>query len=247
MKRLNRRESRRLKQYGVDLELVNQDLQKAFQIKTFSPMTQNQKLVFNHSDQGKNILLHGVAGTGKSFISLYLALKKVMTPGSPYKKVNIVRSVVPTRDMGFLPGNNKEKAKVYEQPYMQICSELFGRGDAYEILKNKGILDFISTSFIRGSTLSDCILVVDEIQNMDFGELDSVITRVGNNCKTYFCGDFRQSDFRRDVERSGVHKFMSIIKGMNLFEFVEFNSSDIVRCELVKQYIIEKERLEIVT
>jgi phosphate starvation-inducible protein PhoH len=149
--------------------------------------------------------------------------------------------------MGHLPGDVTEKMEIYKQPYVQICDTLFDRKDAYQRLEEQGYIDFISTSFIRGSTLSDCILVVDEIQNMDFGELDSVITRVGNNCKTYFCGDFRQSDFRRDVERSGVHKFMSIIKGMNLFEFVEFNSSDIVRCELVKQYIIEKERLEIVT
>jgi hypothetical protein len=190
-------------------------------------------------------MLHGMAGTGKSFISLYLSLKEVIKTDSVYKRVVIVRSVVPTRDMGFLPGNNKEKTKVYEAPYYAICTELFGRGDSYEILKSKGIVEFISTSFIRGVTLNDCIIVVDEIANLTLHELDSVITRVGKNCKIIFSGDFSQSDFTREQDRNGLKDFMRIIERMKSFEFIEFNENDIVRSSMVKEYIISKHRLGI--
>jgi phosphate starvation-inducible protein PhoH len=190
-------------------------------------------------------MLHGMAGTGKSFISLYLSLKEVIKTESIYKKVVIVRSVVPTRDMGFLPGNNKEKAKVYEAPYYAICTELFGRGDAYEILKSRGLVDFVSTSFIRGITLNDCIIVVDEIANLTLHELDSVITRVGKNCKIIFSGDFSQSDFTREQDRNGLKDFMKIIERMKSFEFIEFNENDIVRSAMVKEYILSKHRLGI--
>jgi phosphate starvation-inducible protein PhoH len=191
-------------------------------------------------------MLHGIAGTGKSFISLYLALNQVLGDNSQYRKIVIVRSVVPTRDMGFLPGNNKEKAKVYEAPYYAICSELFGRSDAYEYLKNRNIIDFISTSFIRGITLNDSIVIVDEIANLTGHELDSVITRIGKNCKVIFCGDFRQSDFTKDQEKNGLMDFMKIIKRMRSFEFVDFQKEDIVRSSMVKNYIIEKDKLNLI-
>jgi phosphate starvation-inducible protein PhoH len=158
-------------------------------------------------------------------------------------KVVILRSVVPTRDMGFLPGSAKDKAKVYEAPYYSICSELFGRGDAYEILKTKNIIEFQTTSFIRGTTFSDCIIVVDEMQNMTYQELDSVITRIGENCKVIFSGDFKQSDLLKDADRNGLMNFMKIIKRMNMFDCIEFTKEDIVRSKLVKSYIIAKEEL----
>jgi phosphate starvation-inducible protein PhoH len=242
-KRLTRKEKRILRQNG-DKGNIQEKLN--FVLKRIEPLTQNQKLSFQSYQQGKNLMLHGMAGTGKSFISIYLALEEVLRENTPYKKVVIVRSVVPTRDMGFLPGNSKEKAKVYESPYMAICSELFGRGDAYEYLKNKGIVEFVSTSFIRGITLNDCIIVVDEIANMTLHELDSVITRIGKNCKILFCGDFRQSDFTKDQERNGLIDFMKIIRKMKSFVFVDFDENDIVRSSLVKEYIIQKDRLRIV-
>ena len=217
-----------------------------FEMKKIEPLTENQKLSFEQYAKGKNLMLHGIAGTGKSFISLYLALNEIMNGNGHYQRVIIVRSVVPTRDMGFLPGNNKEKAKVYEAPYYAICSELFGRGDAYEILKQKGLVDFISTSFIRGITLNNCIIIVDEIANMTLHELDSVITRVGRNCKIVFSGDFRQSDFTREHERNGLIDFMKIINKMKSFAFIDFDENDIVRSSMVKDYIIQKDRLKIV-
>jgi phosphate starvation-inducible protein PhoH and related proteins len=245
-KRLTRKEKRKLRQAGLDESAGYDSLfRHTFQIKSIVPLTDNQRLVFDYFSDDSNILLHGVAGTGKSFLSLYLSLKQVMEGKSPYEKVVLVRSVVPTRDMGFLPGNNKEKSRVYEAPYTAICTELFGRGDAYASLSTKGYLEFISTSFVRGTTFNDCIIIADEIQNMDLGELDSVITRIGKNCKVLMCGDFRQSDFRRENERSGITKFMKIIREMKSFEFVDFDQNDIVRSALVKDYIITKDRLGI--
>ena len=148
--------------------------------------------------------------------------------------------------MGFLPGNNREKSRVYEAPYQAIFSELFGRGDAYEYLKSKGLVEFISTSFIRGVTLNDCIIMVDEIANMTLHELDSVITRVGKNCRIMFCGDFRQSDFTREHEKAGLIDFMQIINKMKSFTFVDFVEKDIVRSDMVREYIITKDKLNIV-
>ena len=216
-----------------------------FRLKNIEPLTQNQTITFEYYSRDKNLMLHGIAGTGKSFISCYLAMKQLLDGDNRYKKLVIVRSVVPTRDMGFLPGNNKEKTKVYEAPYQAIFTELFGRGDAYEYLKQRGVVEFISTSFIRGMTLNDSIVMVDEIANMTLHELDSVITRVGKNCKIVFCGDFRQSDFTKEHEKSGLIDFMKILNRMKTFEHIEFDENDIVRSAMVKEYIIAKSKLKI--
>jgi len=242
--RLTRKEKRVARQSNKN-EVIS--TKNNLDLKTITPLTQNQKLAFESFNQGKNLLLHGMAGTGKSFISLYLALDEIQNRDSQYKKIVIVRSVVPTRDMGFLPGNNKEKAKVYEAPYYAICTELFGRGDAYEVLKSKNTVEFISTSFIRGITLNDSIIVVDEIANMTGHELDSIITRIGKNCRIIFCGDFRQSDFTREQEKNGLMDFMRIIERMRAFQFIDFQKEDIVRSSLVRDYIIQKDKLGVVT
>jgi hypothetical protein len=245
-RRLTRREKRLLRQQGKPKENYQEKIN--FHLKHFHPLTENQKHAFNSFEEDKNLMLHGIAGTGKSFMAMYLSLKQIIAdPECIYKKIVIVRSVVPTRDMGFLPGNNKEKTKVYEAPYYAICSELFGRGDAYEYLKGKNVIEFISTSFIRGITLNNCIVIVDEMQNATLHELDSVITRIGHNCKVIFCGDFRQSDFTREHERNGLTDFMRVVKNMKSFHLVEFEAKDIVRSALVKEYIILKDKMRIIT
>ena len=243
-KRLTRKQRRILQQNGQLPEETA--LKLNFQLRKIEPLTENQRLTFEKYYDGKNLLLHGIAGTGKSFLSIYLALQSLLSDASRYKKLIVVRSVVPTRDMGFLPGSNAEKAKVYEAPYQAIFTELFNRGDAYQYLKQKGMVEFISTSFIRGITLNDCIIVVDEIANMTLHELDSVITRVGKNCRIVFCGDFRQSDFTREHEKNGLIDFMRILNKMKSFEYVDFTEQDIVRSAMVKEYIIAKDRLKIV-
>jgi len=242
--RLTRKQRRVARQQGIKPE--ENIVKLNFRLKYIEPMTKNQQRAFEAYEDGKNMMLHGIAGTGKSFISCYMAMREIIDGSDRFKKLVIVRSVVPTRDMGFLPGNNKEKTKVYEAPYQSIFTEMFGRSDAYEYLKQKGFVDFISTSFIRGITLNDCIVVVDEIANLTIHELDSVITRVGKNCKILFCGDFRQSDFTRYADREGLKDFMKIINKMKSFEFVEFDENDIVRSSMVKEYIIAKDRLGIV-
>ena len=198
------------------------------------PLTKNQLEAF---ESDKNLILHGIAGTGKTFISCYLAFDDMVK--GVYNNLVIIRSAVPTRDIGFLPGSEKEKASVYEEPYKEIALELFQRGDAYEILKTKGLVHFMTTSFVRGITLKDAVIMVDECQNMSFHELDSIITRVGTNCRVIFCGDFRQSD----LKTNGLESFMKILKNMGAFEFIDFEIKDIVRSEFVKDYIIAKTEL----
>jgi len=240
--RLTKREKRLLREQKTHVE---QAPNMGLNLRHVHPLTQKQKDTFTGYDNGHNLMLHGIAGTGKSFLALALALKDILSGISSQKKIVLVRSVVPTRDMGFLPGNSKEKAAVYEAPYVQICNELFGRGDAYGILTAKHVVEFISTSFIRGVTLNDSIVIVDEMQNMSLHELDSIITRMGKNSRIIFCGDFRQSDFTKEQERSGIKEFMRIISRMKSFDFVEFEKQDIVRSALVKEYIIQKDELHI--
>jgi phosphate starvation-inducible protein PhoH len=218
---------------------------QSLSLKHINPMTKNQSYIFTYYSENKNILIHGLPGTGKTFISLYLALNDILNNYN-YKKIVVVRSTVPTRDMGFLPGNKAEKTKEYEAPYQAICSELFGRGDAYDIMKQKGVIEFMPTSFIRGVTLSDCVLILDECQNNTFHELDSVITRMGNNTKIIICGDFRQSDLKFKDERKGLLDFMDILHRMKSFAHVELNQEDIVRSGTVREYIISKTELGLI-
>ena len=207
---------------------ANLDLQE------IEPLTQNQLKAF---ESEKNLVLHGVAGTGKTYISCYLAFDDMIK--KYYDKLVIIRSAVSTRDIGFLPGNESEKASVYEEPYKDICIELFQRGDAYSILKAKGLVHFMTTSFIRGVTLRNATIIVDECQNMSFHELDSIITRIGENCRVIFCGDFRQAD----LTKNGLKDFIRVLKAMDSFDLIDFEIKDIVRSEFVKEYIIAKTEL----
>lgn len=215
-----------------------------FKINEVLPITVNQQLTFNLFNSGDHLMLHGMAGTGKTFLALYLTLNELLNNKSYQDKIFIVRSSVPTRDIGFLPGDQKEKTQVYEAPYQSICNELFNRGDAYEILKQKNIVEFVSTSYLRGVTLKNCYILVDEFSNCNFHELDSVITRVGQHCRLIFCGDFSQSDLAKADERNGIKKFIQIIKNIIGFSYVEFQKEDIVRSKLVSDYLIEKDRQE---
>ena len=213
--------------------------QQGVKLHQIYPITKAQQRVFE-SFYKSHLLLHGIAGTGKTFVSLYLALKEVLEHKA-YKRIAIVRSCVPTREVGFMPGTLEEKLSVYEQPYREIVNCLTQRADGYDVLKEAGIIEFMSTSFIRGLTLDNTIILVDEIQNMTFGELDSVITRVGDYSKIIFCGDATQSDLVKTHEKNGILDFMKIIRAMEYdFSSVEFGVDDIVRSGLVKNYIVTK-------
>jgi len=215
-------------------------------LKTIEPLTENQERVFNSYAEGKNLIRHGCAGTGKTFIGLYLALREVLEPSSPYEKVYMVRSLVPTREIGFLPGDHEDKSNLYQIPYKNMVKYMFEMPDdgafemLYDNLRSQETISFWSTSFIRGVTMDNCIVLVDEFSNLNFHELDSMITRVGENCKIIFSGDYTQSDLIKSNEKTGVLDFMKILQTMQSFDCVEFGIEDIVRSGLVREYLISK-------
>jgi phosphate starvation-inducible protein PhoH len=214
-------------------------------LKTFDPLTDNQKQFFDAYKRGDYfVALHGVAGTGKTFIALYKAIEEVLDKNNPFNKIIVVRSAVQSREIGHLPGDVTEKMEIYQQPYRQICETLFGRRDAWDRLEEQGFIQFISTSFIRGMSFDDAIIIVDEMQNMNFEEIDTVMTRVGYRSKIIWCGDYRQTDLRKNNDKSGLLKFFDIAQHMGAFTRVEFTVDDIVRSSLVKDYILAKLKYE---
>mgnify|MGYP003344878496 CR=1 FL=1 len=215
-------------------------------LKTFDPLTENQKRFFEAYKRGDYfIALHGVAGTGKTFIALYKAIEEVLDKTNPFEKIIIVRSAVQSREIGHLPGDVSEKMEIYQQPYRQICETLFDRKDAWDRLEEQGHVTFISTSFIRGMSFDDAIIIVDEMQNMTFEEIDTVMTRVGYRSKIIWCGDYRQTDLnKKKNDVSGILKFFDIAHHMKAFTRFEFMPNDIVRSSLVKDYILAKLKFE---
>jgi len=214
-------------------------------LRQIEPITDNQNIAFNDWKKGNHLILNGSAGTGKTFMGIYLALEQVLDKSTPYDQVIVIRSIVPTRDIGFLPGDEEEKKEAYTGPYKSICTELFDDSTAWLKLTNFDTVQFMSTSFIRGVTLSNAIVVVDEMQNLNGHELDSVITRLGSDCRMIMCGDYYQSDFHRQGDREGITKFLSIVEKLNRFSVVEFGWQDIVRSGIVRDYIMTKEMMKI--
>lgn len=211
---------------------------------TYEAITQNQKIAYDSWDDGDHLVLCGSAGTGKTFIGMYLALADVLDKSYEQDKLVIVRSVVPTREMGYLPGSIEEKVDAYTAPYRSIATELFNEKLAYDMLETQGAISFMSTSFIRGQTIDDAIILVDEMQNLTYHELDSIITRVGRNTRIIFSGDYYQSDLNKETDKNGILDFMNIMEVMNNFTTVEFGWADIVRSDFVRDYIMTKEMVE---
>lgn len=231
----------------TSLKVVNNSLRiRIDDLKTFQPLTDNQKKFFDAYKIGDYfIALHGVAGTGKTFCAMYKALEEVLDKGNPFNKIIIVRSAVPSREVGHLPGDLDEKTEIYRQPYIQICETLFGRKDAYQRLEEQHHIEFISTSFIRGMSFDDAIIIVDEMQNLSFEEIDTVMTRVGYRSKIIWCGDYRQTDLnKKKNDMSGILKFFDIAQHMGAFTRIEFTADDICRSSLVKDYILAKMKYE---
>lgn len=241
-RRLSRSEKRRMER---EMDHMVGILNQKFTMRKISPLTPSQSDLFDSYKQGFNLAAIGTAGTGKTMCAMYLALSDVLQRGE-YEKVVVIRSAVQTREQGFMPGSKAQKEAVFEQPYTDITNDLFDRGDAYQILKSKGMVQFMSSSFVRGLTFDNSIIIVDECQSMTYHELDSIITRVGESSKIIFCGDTKQDDLQQSRNRadiSGLHDFIKVLEAIPSFDVVRFGVDDIVRSGLVKEYIIAKTRL----
>ena len=215
-------------------------------MRDIEPLTDNQQILFNAYAENKNLVAYGCAGTGKTFITLYNALRDVLDQNTPYEKIYIVRSLVATREIGFLPGDHEDKSYLYQIPYKDMVKYMFELPTEadfemlYGNLKSQGTVDFLSTSFIRGTTFDKAIILVDEFQNLNYHELDSIMTRVGADSKIMFCGDATQTDLVKTNEKNGIIDFMNILRAMPSVDIIEFTIEDIVRSGFVKEYLIAK-------
>mgnify|MGYP000447863608 CR=1 FL=1 len=225
---------------------INSDL-----LRDVQPLTPNQEKLFQSYDNNQNLVAYGCAGTGKTFVTLYKALLDVLDEKTPYEKIYIVRSLVSTREIGFLPGDHEDKSTLYQIPYKNMVKYMFELPSAadfemlYGNLKAQETISFWSTSFIRGTTFDRAIIIVDEFQNLNFHELDSIMTRVGENTKIMFCGDATQTDLIKQNERNGIVDFMRVLRLMSSIDIIEFGVEDIVRSGLVKEFILAKMELNL--
>lgn len=244
--RLTKRQQR-LAEKGQEKQLMKFPTmgQLHLNLKDIGPITDNQITTFRAYDRGDNLFLHGCAGTGKTFISMYLALKEIEAGRTRRHKLVIIRTAQASKDIGFLPGTEKQKLEVYEAAYKAICSELYNRDDAYEILKQKGIIEFHGTSFLRGTTIDDAIILIDECQNQRYVELRTVLTRTGDKSRVILCGDTKQDDLtsERYKESSGLSNMMKVFSRMNDMTAVQFEIDDIVRSGFVRDFIIAENEL----
>lgn len=222
---------------------------KLDQMVTVKPITDNQKLAFESYEEGKNLFMYGAAGTGKTFVSLYLALQDVLSYDNNYECVYLVRSAVPTREIGFLPGDEEDKTALFQIPYQNMVRFMFKRNNdaefdrLYNDLRNQGTIDFLTTSFLRGITIDNGVVIVDECQNLNFHELDTIMTRIGQDTKIVFAGDMQQTDLTKTQDRNGILDFVNILQQMSEVSCIEFDLKDIVRSGIIKSYLINKIKL----
>lgn len=238
-KKLTKRQKRLLRHEGID---IRQPVSNGLQLKEVVPRTKNQERIFE-AFEDNHMMVHGYAGTGKTYVLLYLALRQILDQSSPYHKVKIFRSAVATRNIGYLPGSAATKMESFESPYHDIIGDLIGRDDAYHIFKAKDLVEFCPTSYIRGSTYNNTIILVDECQNLNWHEFSSLVTRVGEDAKVIFCGDSSQSDLDRVRERMDIHKMVDICEKMPSFKLVNMEIEDIVRSEFVKEFLVYADML----
>ena len=240
------KKDRKIKNYQTILEndiQAKMEIPKKYKftlhdLKTIRPLNEPQTRMFESFMNGNHIVADGSAGTGKTFAAIYLALNELLNKKSNYDKIIIVRSAVATRDIGYLPGTEEEKMVVYERPYIEMFTEMLQNGKAYERLKSLGMVDFMPTSFIRGLNWDNSIVVVDEVQNLNFHEINSVLTRLGMNSKIILCGDYIQSDLNKNKhDKTGIGRFVRVVKSMDDFDYIQFLSDDIIRSEFVKRWI----------
>ena len=215
-----------------------------------TPLTPNQERIFKAWDEGKHMFIYGSAGTGKTFTALYNALKDTLKDDPTYDQIYLVRSLVATREIGFLPGDLEDKTSMWQIPYKNMVKYMFELGSdeefdvLYSALRTQETIKFWSTSFLRCTTLDDSVIIIDEMQNLNFHELDSIITRVGEGSRIIFCGDGKQSDLRRQDEKGGIYDFMQILERMpDDFELIEMTTDDIVRSGLVRNYLVTKDAM----
>ena len=242
--RLTKRQQR-LSEKGQNNIRIPSVKQLNLELRYIQPITDHQVETFVSYDKGKNLFLHGCAGTGKTFISMYLALKEIETGRTKRNKLVLIRSAQSSKDIGFLPGDEKRKLEVYEAAYRAICADLYHRDDAYDILKQRGIIEFHSTSFLRGTTIDDAIILVDEVQNCRYVELRTVLTRTGDRSRVVLCGDTKQDDLtsERYKESSGLRDMMMVFSRMDHMSTIQFDVDDIVRSGFVRDFIIAENEL----
>lgn len=216
----------------------------------YQPITKTQEKLFETFEEfpNKSMFLYGSPGTGKTFLATYLALQQILDNTTGFDKILYIRNPVQTgENIGFTPGTPEEKISLYEQPYASIFEEMFGWENSWQNCKKLGIVEFCIPNFLRGTTFKNTIVIVDECQSMSFHTINTIVTRIGQDSKIILCGDESQNDlignkYKNYEISSGFNKTLNIVKKITQhFSIIEFKTNDVIRSELVKDWIINSE------
>ena len=224
------------KQLGVIPKIVN----------NFAPKTSNQNLFYNiiGDDETQLILCHGIAGTGKTYVSVYKALQDVLRRGTPYKKLIIINPTVDVGNedkLGFLPGELSAKIQQYNESTFTILDKIIGKARATKMISD-GKLEIGVLNFLRGVNLENCYVILDEAQNVSPMQIKTLMTRISDNCKMIIQGDMSQCDKYKtngatNYEKSGFYDVWFRLKGVKGVYHMAFNREDCVRHPLVKRIL----------
>ena len=203
-------------------------------VQNFSPKNNKQQAFMDLIDSKEVILATGIPGSGKTFVALAKSLSLL---GNFYKQLILVKSVttIPGEALGFLPGSELDKMDPFIMSFTWNIDKICGEGSAKELIR-KGIIKVLPLAYIRGLSIDNSIVILDETQNLDSHTFKSAITRIGDNSKYIFLGDTEQID-RRKPDESCLRKVMDIFKDSKIVGTIEFTDEDCVRNPIIPEIL----------
>jgi len=204
----------------------------------------SQKDLVSVINEKEIIIAAGPAGVGKSYVTIARAIELLKNKANPFGKIIICTPAVEAEEkLGFLPGDMREKMDPYLASSMDIFDKLIGKSNRLK-LEELGYLEVQALAYIRGKSIDNTILILEEAQNMSPSQMKTLLTRIGENSKFIISGDLDQSDRYKNISQSGLYD--AIKKHINIPEIgiIEFSNDDIVRNPVISKILANYKRVE---